>query len=627
MATAAAPPTLLATRRGKLTLALLAAVAFLDFVDASIVNIALPSIRRDLHFSEQGLQWVTSGYLLTYGGFMLLGGRAADLLGRRRVLVAGVVLIGGASLVGGFAGSSGLLVAARLAQGIGAAFSLPAALSILTTTFQEGSDRNTALGIWGAVAGLASAAGVLLGGFLTEGPGWRWVMFVNPIAAAVVLVGVFRLIDGERPEPQRRSFDVAGAILATAGMLLLVFTLVEAPDQGWGDGRTILGLAGALALLAGFAINEHRAKKPLLPLSIFRVKGLAAADATQLIASAGVLAMFFFLTLYMQNVLGYSPIQAGASYLPLTFGIGLAAGVSSQLLERVGTRPVSIAGSLIAAGGVLWLSRIPVDGSYVSDLLPGMFIMSLGLGAVFVAVTTAANAGVPADRAGLAAALVNASTQVGGALGLAIFSAIATTRINDLLESHAQPATALTSGFQRALLACSVFLLAAAVIATRITNTRGETTTEGSPMPAPPTFGAPVIGQTEKALSAILERQLSGTDLNQPAWIALSVSVAAGGPVDRDELTQRVAGALKVSPAEARAHLTTLADARLLESGGSGSLVEVSEAGRQLHGRVRAAITEVTDRLWGDLPVGDLATAGHVLGTVLERANAELEPV
>jgi EmrB/QacA subfamily drug resistance transporter len=474
MAPESPQPSFLATRRGKLTLALLSAVAFLDFVDASIVNIALPSIRRDLGFSQQDLQWIPSAYLLTYGGFMLLGGRAADLLGRRRVLVAGTVLIGVSSLIGGLAGSSGVLVGARLAQGLGAAMTLPAALSILTTTFREGSDRNTALGIWGGVGGLASAAGVLLGGLLTDGPGWRWVMFVNPLAVVLVLGGIFWLLSGERHRARLADFDVVGTILATGGMLLLVFTLVKAPDQGWGAPLTIAALAGAFVLLAAFVINERRSKNPLLPLSIFRVRGLAAADATQLVAFAGFLAMFFFLTLYMQNVLGYSPIQTGAAYLPLTFGVGVAAGITSQLLPRTGTRPLIVAGSLIAAGGVYWLSRIPVHGSYLADLLPGMMVMSVGLGAVFVAVTTAANAGVPADKAGLAAALLNASQQVGGALGLAIFTAIATSRTTHLLASHTPQADALTSGFQRALLASSIFLVAAAVVALRVTNTRGE---------------------------------------------------------------------------------------------------------------------------------------------------------
>jgi MFS family permease len=471
MSTVTPQPSFLATRRGKLTLALLAAVAFLDFVDASIVNVALPSIRRALHFSQQDLQWVPSGYLLTYGGFMLLGGRAADLLGRRRVLVAGISVIGLSSLIGGLATSAGVLVGARLAQGLGAAMTLPAAL--------------------------ASAAGVLLGGLLVGGPGWRWVMFVNPLAAVLVLGGVFRLIDDDRRRSALRNFDLLGAVLATSGMLLLVYALVKAPDVGWGATRTVAGLSGALALLAAFLINERRAKNPLAPLSIFRINGLAYSDATQLIAFAGFLAMFFFLTLYMQNVLGYSAIQTGLAYLPLTFAVAIAAGATAQLIPRIGTRPVIVAGALIGAGGLYWLSRIPVHGSYLTDLLPGLLVLSFGLGPMFVGVTTAANAGVPADKSGLAAALLNASQQLGGALGLAIYSAVATSHTRQLLAAHATPAHALTGGFSRALLVGSIFLLAAAPIGLRATNTRGEQPegldeiTEPDPhaVPQPAAFG------------------------------------------------------------------------------------------------------------------------------------------
>ena len=399
-------PSVLATRRGKLTLLLLCAVAFLDFVDAPILNVALPSIRHALHFSVQGLQWVPSAYLLTYGGFMLLGGRAADLFGRRRILLAGVVVLGVSSLVGGFAQTSGVLVGARLAQGIGAALSLPAALSILTTTFSEGKDRNAALGAWGAIGGLASAAGVLLGGVLTAGPGWRWVMFVNPLAVGFVVIGIVRLISGERPRARVRNIDVGGAVLATAGMLLLVFALVRAPDVGWGKTQTIAELAGAGVLLVAFVVNELRVSNPLAPLSIFRINGLGFADATQLIAFVGFLAIFFFLTLYMQNVLGYSAIHTGLAYLPLTIVAVIGAGVASQLLNRVGTRPIMFVGALITAGGIFWLSRIPVHGSYVSDLLPGMLLVGIGVTPLFVAVATAANAGVAAEKAGLAASLL-----------------------------------------------------------------------------------------------------------------------------------------------------------------------------------------------------------------------------
>jgi EmrB/QacA subfamily drug resistance transporter len=479
----------LSTRRGKLTLALLCAVAFLDFVDAPIVNVALPSIRHALGFSVAGLQWVPSGYLLTYGGFMLLGGRAADLLGRRRMLLTGIVVIGVSSLVGGFAQSAAVLVGARLAQGLGAAMTLPAALSILTTTFKEGTDRHTALGVWGGVGGLASAVGALLGGLLTEGPGWRWVMFVNPIACVLVAGGVLRLIADDRSHTKLENFDARGAVVATGGMLLLVYALVNAPTVGWSAARNIAELACAFALLTGFVINERRHRNPLAPLSIFRINGLAFADVTQLIAFAGFLAMFFFLTLYMQNVLHYSPIQTGAAYLPVCFVIGAAAGAASQLVGRVGTRTVIVAGSLIAAGGIYWLSRIPVHGSYVSDLLPAMVIMSLGFGPVFVGVTTAANAGVPPDKAGLAAALVNASQQLGGALGLAIFTALATSRTHALLAGHTAPLFALNAGLQRALLASAIFVLAAAIIALRATNTRGEQpqpALERAPEPAAP---------------------------------------------------------------------------------------------------------------------------------------------
>jgi EmrB/QacA subfamily drug resistance transporter len=474
MAATTAAPSFLATARGKLTLALLCSVAFLDFIDASIVNIALPDIRVDLHFSVQSLQWVLSGYLLTYGGFMLLGGRAGDLLGRRRVLVTGTTVFAVSSLVGGFAGDAGILVAARMTQGLGAAMMLPAALSLLTTMFHEGRDRNTALGAWGGVAGLASAAGVFLGGVLTEGPGWRWVLFVNPPIAAALLGAIFVLIPGERRRAPLANFDLLGTVLVTGGMLLLVFALVKAPDQGWGSARTIGELIGASALLAGFVVNEQRSRNPLVPLSIFKVRGLAAADVTQLIGVAGFLAMFFFLTLYMQNVLGFSPLKTGTAYLPLTAGVAVAAGIASQLMARTGTRPLIVGGAATAGAGLLLLSRVPANGSYLTDLLPGLMIVSFGVGVMFVAVTTAANAGVPADKAGLAAALLNASQQVGGALGLAVLSAIATARTKHLFAAHATPAHALTGGFHRALLVGSIIVLVTAVIALRTSNARGE---------------------------------------------------------------------------------------------------------------------------------------------------------
>jgi EmrB/QacA subfamily drug resistance transporter len=475
----------LATRRGKLTLILLCSVAFMDFVDASIVNVALPSIRHALHLSVQGLQWVPSAYLLTYGGFMLLGGRAADLLGRRRVLVTGTVVIGVASLIGGLAGNSGVLISARLAQGFGAALMLPSALSFLTTSFKDGKERHTALSVWAAIAGLSSAAGVLFGGLLTQGPGWRWVMFVNPIACVLLLGPIFLLLGGERGQARAADFDIPGAVLATGGMLLLVFGLVKAPNQGWGSGRTIGELAAAVVILVIFALNEARSRKPLLPLSIFRVPGLAAADATQFIALAGFTSMFFFLTLYMQDVLGFSPIRTGLAYLPLCFAVGIGSGIAGGLLSRVGTRPVIAVGALVTAGGVYWLSRIPVHGSFLTDLLPGTLVTAVGIGAMFVGVSTAANSGVRPDQAGLAAALLNSAQQVGGALGLAVLSAISTARASHLLAAHTPVPAALTGGFQRALFAGSIALAASAVLALWIASTKGEAAAD-KPAQAPP---------------------------------------------------------------------------------------------------------------------------------------------
>jgi EmrB/QacA subfamily drug resistance transporter len=466
--------TTLLTGRGRRVLLLLCAVAFLDFVDASITNVALPHIQSALGFSIQSLQWVPSAYLLTYGGFMLLGGRLADLLGRRDVLIAGATVVGLSSLVGGFAGNEGIFIAARLAQGLGAALMLPAALSALTTTFTSAKDRSTALGVWGAVAGLSSAAGILLGGVLTEGPGWRWVMFVNPIACAAVIPAVLALLPRDRPAARSSRFDLLGSLVVTSGMLLLVYALVKAPDQGWGSTRTVLELVGAGVLLAGFIGIESLTRDPVLPLAIFRVRGLAAANLTGLIGFAGMISMFYFLTLYMQNVLGYSPMEAGAAYLPLTFGVGISAGIASQLIPRIGSRVVISAGALISAGGLALLSQIPVDGGYLAHVLPGTLVVAFGLGPVFVGVTTAANAGVEADRAGLAAAILNSAQQIGGALGLAIFSAVGTARVHHLLASGTAVPEATTSGLRHALAAGAVFAAAAAAIAWATKNTFEE---------------------------------------------------------------------------------------------------------------------------------------------------------
>lgn len=462
----------LRSRLGVLTLVVLCAVQFLDIADSAIVNVALPSIQRSLHFSQQNLQWVASGYILTYGGFLLLGGRLSDLLGRRRMLLSGLTVFALASLTGGLSGSAGLLVAARLVQGAAAALMAPAALSELTTSFREGRDRNTALGAWGAISGIAAALGVFLGGVLAQGPGWRWVFFVNPPICMLVIVGVLALLAGEHAARGRlAAFDAQGAILVTGSMLMLVYSLVRAPVAGWGSAPTALTLAGAAVLLAAFAVNEARAANPLVPFSILRVKGLVAADLTQLIAFAGFFSLLFYATLYMQEVLHYSPLKAGAAYLPITAGFIVAGGTASQLITRIGTRPVVVAGCLIAAAGIWYVARVPLHASYASDLLPGFLIMSLGAGSVFVSITAAANAGVPPDRAGLAAGLLNASQQIGSALGLAILSALAIARTNDLIATHASPVAASDAGYHRALLAGSILMAAAALIAARIGNT------------------------------------------------------------------------------------------------------------------------------------------------------------
>ena len=485
-----APPSFLGTRRGKLTLALMCAVAFIDLLDASIVNIALPQIRTDLHFSVQSLQWVASAYLLTYGGFLLLGGRAADLLGRRRLLVAGTSLFGISSLVCGLAGSEGVLIGARLAQGVGAAMMTPAALSILTTSFHTRGDRVKALGAWGGVGAVSGAAGVLFGGVLTSEVSWRWVFFVNVPVVAVILVASFRIIDGERPKaPPLRDFDTVGAGLITGGMLLLVYALVNAPTVGWGTARTLGELAGALVLIVLFLFNEQRHSNPLVPLSLFKIKGLWEADVTQILAMAGFYTMFFLVTLYMEEVLDYSAIHAGLCYLPVTVGAGLGAGVATKAIPKIGTRPLIVTGALLGAAGVFLLSRIPLHGTYLPDILPGIVIMGAGVGLVLVGVQNAANGGVPADKAGLAASLITASFQLGGALGLAIFVSLATGRTNHLLATHTQPSEALTLGFQRGLLGASIALVIAAVIALRAPNVRvadmapGADDDQGVPVP------------------------------------------------------------------------------------------------------------------------------------------------
>ena len=463
----------LATGRGRLVVVVLAAVGFLDFVDASIVNIALPDIGTDLEISVHSLQWVVSGYLLTYGGFMLLGGRLADLFGRRRVLLAGTVVFALASLTAGMSSTQTELVGSRLLQGLGAALMVPAALSLLTTSF-VGQDRHKVLAVWGGIAGLGGAVGVLGGGLFTAGPGWRWIFFVNPPVAVVLIAAVLAIFPSEVARGRFGEMDLPGAVLVTGGMLLLVHALVEAPGHGWGSARTIVELVGAGVVLLTFVVAEATSRRPLVPLTIFRVRGLAAADLTQLMGVGGFATMFFFLTLYMQDVLGYSPIEAGLGYLPATVAIGISVSAAAPAISRFGTKPVIVVGALITGAGLFLLSGIAVDGSYLHEVLPGLVVTNLGIGGVFVGTTTTANSGVPVSVAGLAAALVNASQQVGGALGLAVFTALAASRTSDALADGSRMAAALTDGFGRAFLAVAVFLAVAAVVALWTANTRGD---------------------------------------------------------------------------------------------------------------------------------------------------------
>ncbi|HLM31869.1 MAG TPA: MFS transporter [Solirubrobacterales bacterium] len=418
-------------RRRWIALALLCVAQFVVVLDASIVNVALPTIGESLSFSQDNLSWVVNAYVLTFGGFLLLGGRMADLLGRRRVFMGGLVLFALASLAGGLAESDAALIAARAVQGLGAAILSPAALSIITTTFSDGAERNKALGAWGAVAGSGGAAGVLLGGILTEYAGWEWVLWVNvPIGIIAALLAP-RLIAESRSDSETRSFDAAGAVSITAALAILVYALVEAPDAGWGSAQTIGLLAGAVVLAGAFVAIERRAKAPLVPFSIFRLRTLTGANVVGILTGASLFSMFFFISLYMQNVLGYSAIKAGLSYLPLAGSIIIAAGIASQLVTKIGFKPVLAAGMALIAAGLVWFGQISADGSFVGDILGPSLLAAVGLGFAFVPQTIAAVSGVGDREAGLASGLINTSQQIGGALGLAVLSTVAFPQIDD----------------------------------------------------------------------------------------------------------------------------------------------------------------------------------------------------
>jgi EmrB/QacA subfamily drug resistance transporter len=458
-------------RRWK-ALAIVCAAFFMTVLDIAIVNVALPSIGRSLHFSESDLQWVITAYAITFGGFLLLGGRAADLFGRRRLFLIGVAVFTIASFFCGIAWSEGVLVASRAVQGLGAAIISPAALSIIMTTFDEGAERNKALGIWGAIGGSGAAVGVLAGGLLTKYLGWEWIFFVNlPVGVFAFLIAP-RFVRESKAE-RETSQDVGGAVTVTAGLALLVYAVSKAPDYGWGSARTLLSLAGAVVLLVAFLVIESRTKDPLMPFRIFRIKTVAGANVAALLLGGVVFANFFVLTLYVQQVLGYSALKTGLTFLATAGTSVLWAGLAQGLVTRVGAKPIMATGFVAMIAGMLWYTQIPVHASYWSDLLPGYLLVGFALPFTFIPVSIAALAGVSHDEAGLASGLLNTAQQVGGAVGIAIASSVALTHSNHLLKTGKQFPAAFTSGSQWAFWVCSGVALAG-LVATIVLVRRDE---------------------------------------------------------------------------------------------------------------------------------------------------------
>jgi EmrB/QacA subfamily drug resistance transporter len=449
-----------------LVLTLVCIAQFMVILDATIVNVALPSIQRDLKVAEADLQWIVNSYTLMFGGFLLLGGRAGDLLGRKRLFLAGVVVFTGASFLNGIATSPEFLILARGLQGLGAAFIAPAALSILTTTFAEGEERTKALGVWAAIATGGAAVGLLLGGILTDFFSWPWIFFVNvPVGIAAFALSL-KYVPESRADAEHRIFDVPGAVTVTAGLIALVYGIVKVQEAGWTSASTIgFGLL-AFVLLTAFLFIETRQRAPLVRLDIFRVRTLRAANITMLMVASGLFAMFFFNTLYVQRVLGFSPLEAGLAFLPVTAGIGIGAGLSQPFVKRMGIRSTSIIGMTLATVGMLILLTTSADGTYLGDVLPGLIPISIGMGLTFVPVTLLATSGIEHEDAGLASGLFNTSQQVGGALGLAILSTVAVNRTENYLgglpgqPSPADQGEALVTGFHWAFAGSSLFFIA-----------------------------------------------------------------------------------------------------------------------------------------------------------------------
>jgi EmrB/QacA subfamily drug resistance transporter len=447
-------------------LAVVAVAEFMVILDASIVNVALPAIKRSFGFSEQNLTWVLNSYTLICGGFLLLGGRLADRLGRRRLFMAGIALFSTASLVCGLSQSGGELLVARGFQGLGGAMVSPAALSIILTTFAEGKERNRALAVWGAIAGAGGAVGLLLGGILVQALSWRWVFFVNVPIGATVLALAPRIVPESRSEALANSgYDVEGAVTITAGTTALVFTLIKATSWGWTSGRTIAGFVASAVLIAAFVEIERRHADPLVPLRIFSNRSLSAANATLLLVAAALFGMFFFLTLYLQQVLGFSALKTGVAYLPLSVTLIGVSAAASRLVDRFTPKPVLVAGVLISTGGFVLLTGLPAHRAYGSHVVPAMVILGAGLGLSFVAVTIAGTSGVAPEDSGLASGLLNTTQQVGGSIGLAIMTSVATSRTTSALHSHLALPTALTHGFTSAFTVAGILCAVGALFA------------------------------------------------------------------------------------------------------------------------------------------------------------------
>jgi EmrB/QacA subfamily drug resistance transporter len=473
------------SRRKWLALALLCTVQFMVVLDIAIVNVALPSIQTDLGFSQENLQWVISAYALMFGGFLLLGGRAADLIGRRRLFLAGLVLFTAASVLSGFAWDESSLIGARALQGLGAAIITPAALSILTTMFTEGSERNTALGAWGAVGAFGAVAGVLLGGILTDLLSWEWIFYINAPVGIGAFVLAPLLLDESR-DATARSFDVTGGTLVTAGLVVLVYAITQAPEYGWGSVETIGFFAAAVALLAAFVAWEARTSDPLMPFSIFRLRTLVGANVAGLILGTALFSMFLMLTLYMQQVLGYSPLKTGVAYLAVAGTAIIWSAVAAQLVTRVGVKPVLVAGMALLTAGLAYFTQVSVGGSYVGDLLPGFLVIAIGMGFSFVPISIAALAGVQPSEAGLASGLINTSQQIGGALGIAALSAVATSTTTDELTSGTARAVAMTDGFQAAFIGGTGVALVGVLVALFLVRGRDLAPAgAGAAVPAP----------------------------------------------------------------------------------------------------------------------------------------------